>query len=343
MDRLTQLRGSISKADLGLEIGPSYNPVCPKSEGWNVKTLDHADQATLREKYKPHKVDVSKIEEVDFVWNDGPLCESIPMGLRGKFHYIIASHVIEHQPDVVGFLKSLQELIADTGKVLLAVPDKRFCFDYFRPMQLTGEVLSAHLTGRTRHSKLTAFSQTAYTSRSEHGNCWGQVQVQDFTLVHSRIEDAHVAMLKLDESGVYVDHHAWAFTPGSFQLIVLELNALGYLELSVDTALPAAGCEFIVHLRRSLERERDGKELAARRKNLLLQHTRDLAECVEFWGSGLRQEGAHEAASVSEQETRCEALEKQITELMGQIDELVHSTSWRITAPLRALKRWAGA
>jgi hypothetical protein len=28
---------------LGLEIGPSYNPLLPKSEGYRVRTADHLD------------------------------------------------------------------------------------------------------------------------------------------------------------------------------------------------------------------------------------------------------------------------------------------------------------
>ena len=38
---------SVNTEGLGLEIGPSYNPIAPKSHGYNVRILDHA-QATLQ-------------------------------------------------------------------------------------------------------------------------------------------------------------------------------------------------------------------------------------------------------------------------------------------------------
>ena len=108
MDRTSRLRSLISKDQLGIEIGPSYNPVCPKKGGWNVKTLDHADQETLQEKYKPLPVDETKIEAVDYIWQDGSLEQSVPADKHGSFDYVMASHVVEHQPDLISFLQSVQ-------------------------------------------------------------------------------------------------------------------------------------------------------------------------------------------------------------------------------------------
>ena len=41
---------------IGLEIGPSHNPIAPKREGYNVHILYHASTEELREKYKFHNV-----------------------------------------------------------------------------------------------------------------------------------------------------------------------------------------------------------------------------------------------------------------------------------------------
>lgn len=53
----------------GLEIGASYSPLAPKSEGYRVSIIDYMDQAGLVEKYGKHNVDVSRIEPVDYVWS----------------------------------------------------------------------------------------------------------------------------------------------------------------------------------------------------------------------------------------------------------------------------------
>ena len=62
MDRFEILNGMFDRNGVGLEIGPSYNPVVSKASGARVETLDHCDQKALLEKYKNSKVDVEKIE-----------------------------------------------------------------------------------------------------------------------------------------------------------------------------------------------------------------------------------------------------------------------------------------
>ena len=37
----------------------------------------------------------------------------------------------------------------------------------------------------------------------------------------------------------YVDAHAWTFTPSSFELLILELRALGLLDLAVERIVEA--------------------------------------------------------------------------------------------------------
>ena len=55
-----------------IEIGPSFNPLAPKSEGWNSFSIDHLTREGLVAKYTGHPgVDVGRIEPVDFVWTGG--------------------------------------------------------------------------------------------------------------------------------------------------------------------------------------------------------------------------------------------------------------------------------
>ena len=35
-----------------IEVGPSYNPVAPKAEGWDTYIIDHASQDELQAKYQ---------------------------------------------------------------------------------------------------------------------------------------------------------------------------------------------------------------------------------------------------------------------------------------------------
>ena len=60
---------ALNKNGVGLEIGPSHNPIAPKSRGFNVHILDHASAEELRTKYQGHGVNLHNIEEVDFIWS----------------------------------------------------------------------------------------------------------------------------------------------------------------------------------------------------------------------------------------------------------------------------------
>jgi hypothetical protein len=74
MDRTALLLSLINLSGVGLEIGPGFDPLVPKSSGRRVETVDHASAAELREKYRnAANVDISRIEEVDYVSDGRPL------------------------------------------------------------------------------------------------------------------------------------------------------------------------------------------------------------------------------------------------------------------------------
>lgn len=92
----------------GLEIGPGYNPMFPKSKGFKVETVDHKSAEGLRHKYQDLDVDISKIEHVDYVWQGEDLHKLVPN--TGTYDFIFTSHVIEHMPDFIGFINSCTHL-----------------------------------------------------------------------------------------------------------------------------------------------------------------------------------------------------------------------------------------
>jgi SAM-dependent methyltransferase len=128
------LRIGITKNQKIIEIGPSYNPLTPKAEGWHSYVVDHADRAGLIEKYRTDPaVNVAKIENVDFVWTEGPLADAVSPEHHGTFDIFIACHVLEHVPDLIGILRSAEALCRPEAKMILALPDKRVCFDFYSP------------------------------------------------------------------------------------------------------------------------------------------------------------------------------------------------------------------
>lgn len=267
-----------------LEIGPSHAPLAPKRAGWRTKTVDHLPREALVAKYDGHPdVDTSRIEDVDFVWSGGQICDAVPRDQWGQFDALIASHVIEHVPDLIGFLNSAEKLLAPDGKVVLAVPDKRYCFDFFQPVSTTGQVLAAHAEKRSRHTPSLAYDYYAYTAADGNNIAFGHAPRENLRLVHT-LEEAvhHFGTIATDPE--YLDIHGWRFTPSSFELILLEIAILGLSDLRVERITPPSGFEFYVWLRSGGKAEAAATQpdvLTARRMLLLKRGLLELRQQID--------------------------------------------------------------
>lgn len=237
------LLAGIDKQSPGLEIGPSHRPVAAKRDGYNVAILDHLDAPALRAKYADHGVNIDAIEEVDFVWTGQPL-EELVEGRR--FSWIIASHVIEHVPDLVAFLNSCERILADGGVLSLAVPDKRYCFDCERENSALSRVIDVALSKATNHTPGIAAEYFLKVRRKGGKIAWDDASRGELEPIHG-LEDALGAMEKVRQ-GEYIDMHSWVFTPDSFRQIMRDLQAFGLTGLTERAFHPTRGCEFFVKL-----------------------------------------------------------------------------------------------
>jgi 2-polyprenyl-3-methyl-5-hydroxy-6-metoxy-1,4-benzoquinol methylase len=245
MTREEKILSRIHKNQMGIEIGPSHAPIAPKRNGFNVHIIDHMSKEQLIKKYTGHNVNLDNVEEVDFIWSG----QSYSQLTRKTNYYswIIASHVIEHTPDLISFLKQCEEVLKEDGVVSLAIPDIRYHFDYFRPITGLSKVIDAYFRKHTIHS--------AGTAAEYHLNCtvrggqiaWEQGNAKEFTLLYS-VEDAYNQMQKVIKEKKYLDLHSWSFTPTSFRLLIQDLNDLGFISLKEIIFFPTAGCEFYITL-----------------------------------------------------------------------------------------------
>jgi hypothetical protein len=247
MKREDKILYHIDTSGVGIEIGPSYNPVAPKRDGYRVHSIDHMSRAELIEKYKDDNVPLGNIEEVDFVWKGEPYSE-----LTGKTKYpdwIIASHVIEHTPDLIGFLNECDSILKDDGALSLVIPDKRFCFDCFRPITGLAPIIDSHLKKRKIHSPGTVAE--FYLNGVSKGEriAWAQAHDGEYRLRYS-IEEARGEIERAVRGGVCLDVHSWCFTPQSFRLILNDLCLLRLTPFGEVCFLPTEGCEFFVTLGR---------------------------------------------------------------------------------------------
>src|ERR1700744_1544105 len=158
------------KSKKTLEIGPLYRPFVLKAEG-EVVYVDHADTETLRKKYTGDPLfDVSSIVNVDAVWGEQTLSECLGGG--EKVDYVIASHVIEHTPDLITWLRELRSVLKDGGEIRLVIPDKRFTFDYTRRLTVLSDVADAYMRKARRPLPLYVIDHLANVHYVDTAAAW---------------------------------------------------------------------------------------------------------------------------------------------------------------------------
>jgi SAM-dependent methyltransferase len=280
----------------------------------------------------------NRIAAFDFIWQKGYLHEALPTSQLGTFDACIASHVIEHIPDLIGFFTSLEQILQPGGVVSLAVPDKRFCFDYFKPITTTGDLLSAHAEKRVRHTAKTAFDDLAYGIRNSSQIAWGQQPPEEFTFVAAladakRMFDATI----YGSDTAYIDFHAWFFTPASFELVILELGILGVIDFHVAECSDPLGCEFFAVLHRGRPHFASEEALQARRLALLKGILMDAREQIAL----LVNKGDGDSSLTEEVIRRLDeqtALIRRLDEQAADLRDIAEVAAWarKMLRPLRA-------
>ncbi|MGZ4715165.1 MAG: class I SAM-dependent methyltransferase [Acidimicrobiales bacterium] len=232
----------IDPAAPGLEIGPLYTPRFPRSR-YQVRYVDHASTDDLRQKYATDAFMADHLDEivdVDFVWSGGaPLLDVV--GEAAPFDWVFASHVIEHAPDMIGWLREVGSVLAEGGRLCLAIPDKRLCFDVNRDLTTMADLVDAHLRGLSApgfrqiydfHSRIIEVDAAAlWAGTADYRGTWRTDLDPD--------EWAYELCLKAQQTGEYVDGHCQVFTPGSFLDIYARLVALGLIDYRIGAFHPS--------------------------------------------------------------------------------------------------------
>ncbi len=250
MKRKARVLQHLNKSGIGIEIGPGFKPIAPKKEGFKVEIIDYLSREQLIAKYKDEHTNLESIEEVDYVWHGESYAD-----LTGKTKYydwIIASHVIEHTPDLIDFLNNCDAILKDDGVLYLVVPDKRYCFDHFRPITGISKIIDCHLQQATINTPGTAVEYFLNVVSKEGHLGWNANTPGDYTFIHS-LESAVDGMGLVINENKNFGLHSWCFVPHSFRLIVHDLYSLGFIALQEVDFSPTEGCEFFVSLARNGE------------------------------------------------------------------------------------------
>lgn len=268
MDRNAIVRSMIDTNGYGLEIGASYNPVLPKKNGYNIRIADYASHDHLREL---HGLGPDYIEDVDYVTFGGPVSKAV--GDEKCFDYIVASHMIEHCVDFIGFLKDCETLLKPEGALVLVVPDKRNCFDLFQSLSSVGEMLDVHLKQPKKHASGKLFDHMAYAVGRNGHIVWPHGCPVELDFIHT-LPEALAAFHSAEASDAYSDCHSWRFTPSSFRLIINDLHEIGAVRLRENCFCEGNGPEFYVSL------SFNGNGIPLKRIDLSKKIIREISEII---------------------------------------------------------------
>ena len=211
----------------GIEIGPLASPIVDKRDS-DVLYVDHADEESLKIKYATDpNVDVGKIVAVDAAWGSQTLREAL--WDRGMFDYVIASHVLEHVPDMLGWLTEIAEVLRPGGQLSLAIPDKRFTFDYLRQPSRLNEVIDAYLRHNRQPAPGQIFDYNANAVELDLVAAW-EDKIDESSLRHyANLRYALDRSIESVREKKYIDSHCWVFTTESLLSLLLDLSDLDLL------------------------------------------------------------------------------------------------------------------
>ncbi|MFA5955099.1 methyltransferase domain-containing protein [Hyphomicrobium sp.] len=232
----------------GLEIGALASPLVWPEEG-DIFFVDHADTDDIRAKYaNDPSVDNDNIVQINAVWGSQTLSECI--GIDNKVDYVVASHVIEHVPDLITWLAEIRSILKATGSLRLAVPDRRYTFDFLRFETRIHDVLDAYLRRARAPTPRMIIEHCTYIRVVDCAAAWnGTLDIQNLR-PHSSTKLGIEAAKDSIVNGTYHDSHCWIFTPITFAELCKEMAELDLLTFAcahyIET--PRNELEFYVHM-----------------------------------------------------------------------------------------------
>jgi len=217
----------------GLEIGPLHQPLAIPPHA-RARYVDRMRTAELRREY-PELADWD-LTEVDVV-DDGELLATIPAESQD---FIVANHFLEHTENPIGTIETHLGKLKPGGVLFYAVPDKRFTFDFRRPVTPLEHMIADHEQGPER-------------SRSEHYREWCRLVIDEESDAVGSAEQAvsdewvERRARELEDAKYSIHMHVW--TQAEFMGLMLALRER--LDGAFDIEAAArVGIEFIVVLRK---------------------------------------------------------------------------------------------
>src|SRR6266536_4434727 len=226
----------------GLEIGALHNPRLPVGHR-NSYFVDRATADELRVKYAEDPAmtaHTAEIVDVDYVWRPGTRLRDA-VGADAPFDFVVASHLIEHIPNPIGWFQQVAEILRPGGIISLVVPDKRFCFDARRDVTVAARWVDAYLRDLDQPSYEQIYDAEANRVVGvDTATLWNGIDPAG--LVRQDVADpdvyAYQRCLALSSQTEFIDVHCSTFTPESFVDLFDTAVRLGLVPFEILEVFP---------------------------------------------------------------------------------------------------------
>jgi len=164
----------------------------------------------------------------------------------------MASHLIEHIPDPVGWLMDVARVLRIGGILSLVIPDKRYCFDINRSPTEISDLVDANLRQLRQPSyrQVYDFSAKALLDMIDTPAVWAG-NVDYSSTVRTDVDDPDAFAFKrcidMQHSDEFADVHAHVFTPDSFLDLFEKLARLRLVKFEIGDFAPTQRDTFEFH------------------------------------------------------------------------------------------------
>ena len=216
-DRKKLLRKPLQLSGTGIEYGPLHHPIVTKDMS-DVKYVDFASTEDLRRQYSSStQVAPETIVDVDIVTGGERIVHFVA---PESVDYIVASHVAEHVPDFISWMEDNLSILKPGGRLSLACPDKRFCFDMKRNSSTVPDFLAAWLERRTAPS-MTQICDFYYNQvQTTAQEAWDKTVTPENAKHIMGPRQVLKILRNKTKDDEYVNVHCWVFTDEEFRSLL---------------------------------------------------------------------------------------------------------------------------
>jgi hypothetical protein len=236
----------------GLEVAPYFNPFTDR-EKHDVFYVDCIDNEEIRRKAAANPGAAgAKVPAIDAVWVPGKRLTKCVRGRR--FGWALASHVMEHVPNPLGWLSEIVECLEDGGMLALLLPDRRGTMDYYRRETTFAEVVGWSIEKPSRPTPTQVMDFLSQGFMDTGTLDFARMPAFADAPRHYSDRDALSFARMAQDRGTYLDAHVSVWTPESFEAVfrrVTELRLLPAAVTGIHRALPGFHpAEFLVLMRK---------------------------------------------------------------------------------------------